>query len=187
MWIWHRSFNGKEISEYDHHHHIVPPARTSLTLSRYFSQSFIASGRSSGLHPLSSHCCCMYVLAGHPALARPYVGVHRSTSLMSSSLLLQQCPEYDTNWLKVSAHITDTFLDEPKITKFYSREKRPSGFMDKVLDCDIMVWEFELQSLYCIHFRWPSLLGLQNTQTESLQMCKTPPTSGPVGGGCRIH
>ena len=35
---------------------------------------------------------CMYVRAGHPAFARPYVGVHRSTSLMSSSLLLQQCP-----------------------------------------------------------------------------------------------
>ena len=28
----------------------------------------------------------------HHAFARPYEGVHRSTSLMSSSLLLQQCP-----------------------------------------------------------------------------------------------
>ena len=34
----------------------------------------------------------MYVRAGRPAFARPYVGFHRSTSLMSSSLLLQQCP-----------------------------------------------------------------------------------------------
>ena len=34
----------------------------------------------------------MYVLAGRSAFARPYVGVHRSTWLMSSSLLLQQCP-----------------------------------------------------------------------------------------------
>ena len=34
----------------------------------------------------------MYVRAGRPAFARPYVGVHRSTSLMSSSLFLQQCP-----------------------------------------------------------------------------------------------
>ena len=40
----------------------------------------------------SSHSCCMYVLAGRPAFARPYVGVHGSTSLMSSSLLLQQRP-----------------------------------------------------------------------------------------------
>ena len=70
----------------------MPPARISLTLSRHFSLSFIASGRSSGLHPISSHSCCMYAQAGHPAFARPHVGVHRSTSLMSSSLLLQQCP-----------------------------------------------------------------------------------------------
>ena len=75
-----------------HHHHVMPPARISLTLSRRFSLSFIGSGRSSGLHPVSSHSCCRYVLAGHPALARPYAGVHRSTSLMSLSLLLQQCP-----------------------------------------------------------------------------------------------
>ena len=69
------------------HHHIVPLARISLTLSRHFSLSFIASGRSSGLHPVSSHSCCMYVRAGRPAFARPYVGVHWSTSLMSLSLI----------------------------------------------------------------------------------------------------
>ena len=34
----------------------------------------------------------MYVCAGHPAFARPCVGVHKSTSLMSLSLLLQLCP-----------------------------------------------------------------------------------------------
>ena len=34
----------------------------------------------------------MYVRAGRPAFARTRVGVHKSTSLMSSSLLLQQCP-----------------------------------------------------------------------------------------------
>ena len=73
------------------YHHVVPLARISLTLSRHFSLSFIAFGRSSGLHPVSSHSCCMYVRAGRPAFAWPYAGVHRSTSLMSSSLLLQQC------------------------------------------------------------------------------------------------
>ena len=73
-------------------HHVLPAARISLTLSRHFSLSFIASGRSSGLHPVSSQSCCMYVRAGRPAFVQPYVGVHRSTSLMSSSLLLQQCP-----------------------------------------------------------------------------------------------
>ena len=75
-----------------HYHHVVPQARISLTLSRHFSISFIASGRSSGLHPVSSHSCCMYVRAGRPAFARPYVGFHRNTSLMSSSLLLPQYP-----------------------------------------------------------------------------------------------
>ena len=77
---------------YIYHYQVVPPARISLTLSRHFSLSFIAFGRSSGLHPLSSHSCCIYVQAGRPAFAWPYAGVHRSTSLMSSSLLLQQCP-----------------------------------------------------------------------------------------------
>ena len=75
-----------------HHHHVVPQARISLTLSRHFSLSFIAFSWSSGLHPVSSHSCCMYVRAGRPAFARPYAGVHRSISFMSSSLLLQQCP-----------------------------------------------------------------------------------------------
>ena len=75
-----------------HHHHIVLAARISLTLSRHSSQSFIALGRSSGQQPVSSHSCWMYVRAGRPAFARPCVGIHKSTSLMSSSLLLQQCP-----------------------------------------------------------------------------------------------
>ena len=70
----------------------MPLAQISLTLSRHFSSSFIASGRSSGLYPVSSKSCCVYVRSGRPAFARPYVGVHRSTSLMSSSLLLQLCP-----------------------------------------------------------------------------------------------
>ena len=77
---------------YHHHHHIVPLAWIFLTLSRHFSLPFIAFCRSSGLHPVSSHSCCMYVRVGRPAFAWTYAGVHRSTSLMSSPLLLQQCP-----------------------------------------------------------------------------------------------
>ena len=84
-------FNNIYIHHHHHHHHVVPLARISLTLSRHFSLSFITSGRSSALHPISSDSCWAYVLAGHPTFARPYVGLHRSTSLMSSSLLLQQC------------------------------------------------------------------------------------------------
>ena len=82
------------VSYHHHHHHVVLIARISLTLSCHSSLSFIALGRSSGQHPVSSHSCWMYVRAGRPAFARPCVGVHKSTSLMSSSLLLQQCPAY---------------------------------------------------------------------------------------------
>ena len=62
---------GKKGYGHHHHHHVVPPARISLTLSLHFSLSFITSGRSSGLHPVSSHSCCMYVRAGLPDFARP--------------------------------------------------------------------------------------------------------------------
>ena len=86
--IWTR----KSIYIYIYIYHVVPLARISLTLSRHFSLLFNASGRCSGQHPVSSRSCCMYVRAGRPAFAQPYVGVHRSISLMSSSLLLQQCP-----------------------------------------------------------------------------------------------
>ena len=77
---------------YIYHHHIALVARISLTLSRHSPLSFIALGRSSGQHSVSSHSCWMYVRAGRPPFARLCVGVHKSTSLMSSSLLLQQCP-----------------------------------------------------------------------------------------------
>ena len=70
-----------------HHHHVALVARISLTFSRHSSLSFIALGRSSGQHPVSSYSW-MYVRAGQPASARPCLGVHKSTSLMSSSLLL---------------------------------------------------------------------------------------------------
>ena len=77
---------------YNNHHQDVRLARISLTLSLHVSLSFIAFGRSSGLHPVSSHSCCMNIRAGRPAFDWPYAGVHRNTSLTISSLLLQQCP-----------------------------------------------------------------------------------------------
>ena len=75
-----------------HIHHVMPLAQISLTISSHSYVSFIASGRSSGLHPVSSQSCCMWVRAGRPAFARLYKEVHRGTSLMSSSLLLRQYP-----------------------------------------------------------------------------------------------
>ena len=74
---------------------IIMVARISLTLSRHSSLSFIALGRSSGQHPVSSHSCWMYVRAGRPAFARPCVGIHKSTSLMSST---PQNNHSVTNW-----------------------------------------------------------------------------------------
>ena len=71
-----------------HHHHVVPLAQISLSLSRHFYLSFIASGRSSGLNPVSSHSCCMYLRAGRPAFAWPYAGVHIETQ--NTSTLLQE-------------------------------------------------------------------------------------------------
>ena len=41
------------------HHHVAPSARISLTFSRHPSLSSIASGRSSGLHAVSTQSCCM--------------------------------------------------------------------------------------------------------------------------------
>ena len=73
-------------NHHHHHHHIALVAQITLTLSRHSSLSFIALGRSSGQHPVSSHSCWMYVRAGRPAFARPCVGIHKSTFLMSSSL-----------------------------------------------------------------------------------------------------
>ena len=40
------------MNNHHYHNHVVPPAWISLTFSRHFSLSFIASGRSSELHPV---------------------------------------------------------------------------------------------------------------------------------------
>ena len=74
------------------HHHVTHSAWTFLILSRHTSLLSIASHRSPRLHLVSAQSCCMKVRAGRSAFARPCEGVHRSTSLISLSLLLQQCP-----------------------------------------------------------------------------------------------
>ena len=73
------------------YHHGVPLAQISLSIFRHSFLSSIAFGRSSILHPLSVQIYCREVLAEHPTLACACERVHRSTSLMSSFLLLQQC------------------------------------------------------------------------------------------------
>ena len=55
--LWGKFIPLQRCSRCHHHHHVVLVARISLTLSRHFSLSFIASGTSSELHPVSSHSC----------------------------------------------------------------------------------------------------------------------------------
>ena len=62
----------------------MPSARISLTLSCHPSLSSIVPSRSSRQYTVSGQSCCIWVLAGCPAFARPCEGVHRSMSLMSS-------------------------------------------------------------------------------------------------------
>ena len=72
----------------------MPSARIYLTLSRHLSLSFIVTDRSSWLTELlyaDRAAVCRFELVP-PAFARPCKGFHKSTSLMSSSLLLQPCP-----------------------------------------------------------------------------------------------
>ena len=66
-------------------------ARISKNLTHHLFLSSIASARSSRQHPVSVQRCCRQVLVSRPTLARPCEGVHRRMSLMSASLLLQQC------------------------------------------------------------------------------------------------
>ena len=108
-----------------HHHHIALVARISLTLSRHSSISFIALGRSSGQQPVSSHSCWMYVRAGRPAFERPCVGIHKSTSLMSSSLLLQQCPACLVLQF-TSQSITTLIYIRSSLQNFYALAKKKS-------------------------------------------------------------
>ena len=77
----------------------------TMAIPKFFSHhpsiSSITSGRSSRLHPMSVQSCCRLVLAGRPTITRPWEGVQRRRSLMSSSLRLQQCPTclVRLNWM----------------------------------------------------------------------------------------
>ena len=72
----------------------------------------------------------MYVRAGRPAFARPCVGVHKSTSLMSSFLLLQQCPAFVQILNKIITNIesklwiTKTHVCRTTGTKFTITERK---------------------------------------------------------------
>ena len=71
----------------------VELARHNMTRFLHSSISPIAVFSSSVVHPLSSLSCTIYVFRGRPCFHCPCKGSHRSTSLIISSLLRQQCPE----------------------------------------------------------------------------------------------
>ena len=89
---WPKDWSYDYFERDNHHHHVMPLAQISLTLTHYSSLSSITFGRSSKLHPVSVQSCWRLVLASRPTLAHPCEGFQQSTSLMSSSLLLQQFP-----------------------------------------------------------------------------------------------
>ena len=66
----------------------MPVVRISLTLSRHLSLLSIVPSMSSLLHPVPVQSCFRPVPAGHPTLAHLCEGVYKSTSLLSSLLLL---------------------------------------------------------------------------------------------------
>ena len=63
----------------------------SVCLSHSLSLSTLAPDKFSKLHLVSMLDWCKWILTGQPTLSRPCFGVHRRTSLMISSFLLQQC------------------------------------------------------------------------------------------------
>ena len=85
---------GNHHRHHHHHHHVALTVWISLTLSPHPSLSSITLSMFSRLHPVSIQSWCIKVVAGRPTLARPCEGIHGRTSLMSSSLHLQQCPAY---------------------------------------------------------------------------------------------
>ena len=77
-------------SKYHHHYHDEPLTRVSLTLfTIHLYHPLVPAGLLD--YNLCTHKAIV-VLAGHPKSACPCEGVHRRTSLMISSLLLQQWP-----------------------------------------------------------------------------------------------
>ena len=76
------------------YHQVILIAQNSLTLTYHPSLSFIALSKAFRLYSVSTQSWCIQVLAGWLTLVCLCVGVYKRTSLISSFLLLQQCPAY---------------------------------------------------------------------------------------------
>ena len=85
LWFYH-------YPDHHHYHQILPIAWIPLILSRYPYLSSIALGTSFREYPVFVQIWWMYDFADRPILVCSCVGVYRWTLLVSSLLLLQQCP-----------------------------------------------------------------------------------------------
>ena len=90
--------------------------------------SCLSGGVGKYVYPVSVQSWTCLVLAGRPLLACPCVGIHRRTSLMSLSLLLQLCPaglvrltwivyEMGSKWPYSFCFVRCCFKDLFKITR----------------------------------------------------------------------
>ena len=148
-------------------------ARISLTLSCHSSLSFIALGRSSGQHPVSSHSCWMYVRAGRvlPFARRMCGGPIRVHLLWVrpcfSSSVLYVCTFYDyiidsfavsgvhffiwLNWIKLNSVFSFYFLLFTIIHRFFTQDL---AWGKVVIKC------FYACIFFAACFGWYFLLGL---------------------------
>ena len=111
----------------------------------------------------------MYVHAGRPAFARPYVGVHRSTPLMSSSLLLQQCPAclVRLTWSSSVQHVwfADNHHDQGMLIAWIPLTLAICPYQPSLL-------ESPLDSIQCLHkadgsFYWSANNGVSNREVAN--------------------
>ena len=79
-----------EVPYFIYRHHVTLPARISLSLWLHLSLLYIATSRSSRLHPVSAQSC----FEGKFLLIGQHWRVHGRISLMSLSLCFQQCLAY---------------------------------------------------------------------------------------------
>ena len=106
----------------------------ALSLSHHPSTSAIALGKSTRRHPVFVPCWWMKIFASQWTLVCLCVGVHKRTSLMSSSLLLQQCHAYlaRLEWFvrwEVSGCITVVLYDAASRTCSKEHESLLGSFL----------------------------------------------------------